>query len=130
MISGRFCQTLDHTHLKVVNLPCDNQEKDDTLNDRPPLDARIRGLGGVPVSPFSNQDVLLLVFYGFEVVCERTDLSFDRGNDIYNGWLEIGEATLREKRLAVLANIYHTMNVKAARVMRDAFIMDYQTRHT
>lgn len=86
VINGRFGPTeRPHTHLKIVNLPCDNQEKHDALNDRPPLDTSIRGLGSVPVSPFSNQDVLLLIFYGFKVVCERADLSFDRGNDIYNG---------------------------------------------
>lgn len=30
------------TYLKIVNLPCDNQEKHDALNDRPPLDTRVR----------------------------------------------------------------------------------------
>ena len=79
-------------YLKIVNLPRNNQEKYYALNDRPPLDARIRRLGGVPVSPFSNQDVFLLVFYGFEVICERTDLSFNRGNNVYGDWLEIQEA--------------------------------------
>ena len=72
-------------YLKIVNLPCDNQEKHDALNDRPPLDTRIRRLGGVPVSPFSNQDILLLVFCRFKVICKCTDLSFDRGDNVYTG---------------------------------------------
>ena len=109
-------------YLKIVNLPCDNQEKHDALNDRPPLDTRIRRLGCVPVSPFSNQDILLLVFYRFKVICECTNFSLDRGNNIYIGWLERGEASQREKPLAILANVYHTMDVKAARLVRDAFI--------
>ena len=57
------------TYLEIVNLPCDDQEKHDALNDGPPLYAGIRRLGSVPVSPFSNQDILLLVLYRFEVVC-------------------------------------------------------------
>jgi hypothetical protein len=79
-------------YLEIVNLPCDNQEKHDALNNRPPLDARVCGLGGVSVSLFPNQHILLLVFYGFKVICERADLSFNRGDNIYNSWLETGAA--------------------------------------
>ena len=103
-------------YLQIVNLPCYNQEKHDTLNDRPPLNTRVCRLGSVPVSPFSNQDILLLVFYGFEVVCERTDLSFDRGDNIYSSRLEMGAARQGEMSLAILADVYHTMDVKATRV--------------
>lgn len=79
-------------YLKIVNLPCDNQEEHDALNDRPPLDTGVCRLGSVPVPPFSNQDILLLVFYGFKVIRECTDLSFDWGDNIYSGRLETGAA--------------------------------------
>ena len=59
---------LARTCLKVVNLPSDDQEKHDALNDGPPLDTGVCRFGSVPVSPFPDQDVLLFVFYGFEVV--------------------------------------------------------------
>ena len=83
IVSGRFGWKSIHAYFKIVNLPCDNQEKHDALNDSPPLNTRVRRLGGVPVSPFSNQDILLLVFYGFEVICQGANLSFNRGNDVY-----------------------------------------------
>lgn len=67
-ISWRFGGMSTRTCLKIINLPCDDQEEHDALNDRPPLDTGVRRLGGVPVSPLSNQDILLLVFYGLEVV--------------------------------------------------------------
>lgn len=84
--------TNTRAYLEIVNLPRYNQEKHDALNDRPPFDTRVCRLCSVPVSPFSNQDILLLVFYGFKVICERTDLPFNRGDNIYNSWLETGVA--------------------------------------
>jgi hypothetical protein len=65
------------------------------------------------VSPFSNQYVLLLVFYGFEIIRQRTDLSLYRGNNVYNDLLDRGEAVQQEEQLAILANEYYTMNVEA-----------------
>jgi hypothetical protein len=73
------------------------------------------------MSPFSNQDVLLLVSYRFEVVRQRTDLSLDRGNNVYDCSSE-GRGSLKSERLAVLADIYYTVDVKTASIMRNALI--------
>ena len=43
VISGRLGLDINWSaYLNIVNLPCNNQEKHDALDNRPPLDARIR----------------------------------------------------------------------------------------
>lgn len=66
----------DATYLEVPHLPSTNCEQHDGLSYRPPLDAVIRRLCGVPVHPLAHHNILLLVLDSLHSLNKITDFFF------------------------------------------------------
>ena len=82
-INKRGLQQGTHPYLQIPDLPSNNRKQDECLENRPPFDTRVGGLGSVSMWPFPDQHILLLILHCGQTRCQFSDFSFDWSNHVW-----------------------------------------------